>query len=76
LSLIENGLTGALPPEVGTLHTLRFLVLFGNRITGSIPPELGQLSGLITLWLAENQLTGSIPPEPRASRVCDDITMR
>ena len=63
LSLYENGLTGSLPPEVGEMQTLRFLVMFGNRVTGSIPPEIGRLRNLVTLWLAENQLTGSIPSE-------------
>ncbi|MCY3808583.1 MAG: Ig-like domain-containing protein [Gemmatimonadetes bacterium] len=63
LWLYDNGLTGGLPPEVGTVQTLRFLGLFRNRITGAIPPELGQLTDLITLSLSENQLTGSIPSE-------------
>ena len=41
LWLRENGLTGAIPPEVGRLTSLELLHLGINRVTGSIPPELG-----------------------------------
>ena len=62
LSLRDNGLTGAIPPEVGSLH-LRNLLLSGNRVSGPIPPELGNLQDLEALDLGANKLTGSIPPE-------------
>lgn len=63
LQLLYNGLTGTIPPEVGTLHTLEFVSFSENQVTGSIPPELGRLRNLHTLGLGDNRLTGSIPPE-------------
>ena len=63
LNLSDNGLTGEIPPEVGTLKSLVTLGFPGNRLTGSIPPELGDLENLQVLNLRSNQLTGSIPPE-------------
>ena len=63
LYLVDNGLTGAIPAELGQLSQLERLDLDGNQLTGPIPPELGQLSQLERLDLEFNQLTGSIPPE-------------
>ena len=63
LRLVENQLTGPIPPELGTLTSLEELRLNGNQLTGPIPPELGNLSALRHLWLSDNRLTGPIPPE-------------
>lgn len=62
LSLRDNGLTGVIPPEVGSLH-LRNLLLSDNRVSGPIPAELGNLQDLEALDLGVNELTGSIPAE-------------
>ena len=59
---LGNGLTGVIPPELGSLAHLRVLDLWGNQLTGPIPPELGSLSNLQWLDLWGNQLTGPIPP--------------
>ena len=59
-------LTGAIPPELGALTSLRRLELDGaNRLTGPIPPELGALTNLesLSLHFNYNQLTGPIPPQ-------------
>ena len=56
-------LTGKIPPEIGNLTNLRFLILHHNQLTGEIPPEIGNLTNLTTLNLYNNQLTGEIPPE-------------
>ncbi len=61
--LTNNGLTGALPAELGNFAELRELHLPANNLTGAIPEELGELTNLESLWLNENQLTGPIPPE-------------
>ena len=54
-------LTGPIPPELGKLENLKWLILRGNNLTGEIPPELGELESLEYLDLAGNELTGSIP---------------
>lgn len=77
LDLIDAGLTGTLPPQLGQLSELRGLSVanfwmesgryngarFPNGLTGPIPPELGNLSKLEYLHLTYNFLSGEIPPE-------------
>jgi len=63
LNLYNQGLTGSIPPEIGSLTNLTGLELSENRLTGEIPPELGNLTNLTYLWLSGNQLTGEIPQE-------------
>ena len=63
LLLGGNGLTGAIPPELGDLAALEVLFLQNNRLSGAIPPELGDLSRLQWLRLGYSQLSGAIPPE-------------
>ena len=59
LNLVERGLTGAVPAEIGRLSALRELHLYGNQLT-SVPAEIGQLTSLRKLWLYNNKLT-SVP---------------
>ena len=63
LQLLDNGLTGEIPPELGDLEGLTRLCLRGNELTGEIPPELGNLADLTNLDLGGNGLSGEIPPE-------------
>ena len=63
IGLLNNGLSGTIPSELGELDGLRGLDLRSNRLTGSIPNELGDLSNLTALILRDNQLTGTIPVE-------------
>jgi Leucine-rich repeat (LRR) protein len=60
LDLSELGLT-ELPPEIGSLHKLESLDLFGNQLS-SIPPEIGNLHNLTWLMLSANSLE-SLPKE-------------
>ena len=61
---VGNGLTGALPLELGTLSHLRWLEIGGNRgLTGAIPASLGRLGNLEWLALDHNALSGPIPTE-------------
>ena len=60
---IGNGLSGAIPPELGNLVNLRELDVDDNDLTGPIPPELGNLANLQVLDVDDNDLTGAIPPE-------------
>jgi|GEM_PF-4100549 len=61
ISLIDNNLSGTIPPEIGNFPYLESLSLRENHLTGNIPPQLGNLSNLQNITLAANQLTGSIP---------------
>ena len=63
LTLWSNGLTGAIPAQLGQLTELEFLSLPGNSLTGAIPPELGGLAELEALYLHFNGLSGAIPAE-------------
>ena len=66
LILLNSGLTGEIPPEIGNLTNLTELVLFNNQLTGGIPKEIGNLTSLTSLNLGGNQLTGEIPES-----ICD-----
>ncbi|WP_088891037.1 DUF4347 domain-containing protein [Leptolyngbya ohadii] len=63
LRLDNNGLRGAIPPEIGKLGKLESLTLEYNELGGTIPPELGNLGKLRSLFLSNTQLSGTIPPE-------------
>ena len=65
LALGENGLTGSLPPALGSLAHLERLSLWGNELTGPIPGELGNLANLERVALYRNGFTGPIPGELR-----------
>jgi hypothetical protein len=62
ISLGYNQLSGSVPPELGNLANLGFLLLGDNQLSGNIPPELGDLANLQHLDLGYNQLSGSITP--------------
>ena len=61
LELDGNGLSGALPPELGNLTNLRELDLYDNELSGSLPESLGNLTNLEALYLDRNQLSGPLP---------------
>jgi len=63
LSLSNSGLTGEIPPEIGTLTDLVTIKLKYNDLTGPIPPEIGNLTNLSILELQYNNLSGTIPGE-------------
>ena len=63
LVLVENGLVGNIPPELGDLSSMERSELRGNWLVGLMPSELGKLSSLKVLDLSENRLIGGIPSE-------------
>ena len=63
LDLVENGLTGEIPPELGNLSDLEDLGLYFNNPSGEMPAQLGNLANLQKLNFNSNLLTGGIPPE-------------
>ncbi|KAL6181501.1 hypothetical protein ACLB2K_048156 [Fragaria x ananassa] len=56
-----NGLTGALPPQLGNLTKLQVLKLQSNNLAGGIPTEFTGLTSLSVLNISWNALNGSIP---------------
>ncbi|MDE2890835.1 MAG: leucine-rich repeat domain-containing protein [Gemmatimonadota bacterium] len=63
LHLDKNKLSGTIPPELGQLTKLEYLILSRNDLSGGIPPELGRLTNLERLDLSVNSLNGTIPAE-------------
>ncbi|MEM1136653.1 MAG: gliding motility-associated C-terminal domain-containing protein, partial [Bacteroidota bacterium] len=62
LFLINKGLNGALPIEVGDLINLDSLVIRGNtNLTGAIPLEIGLIEPLTYIDLSSNSLEQEIP---------------
>ncbi|XP_059453985.1 piriformospora indica-insensitive protein 2-like [Corylus avellana] len=61
LVLLENGLTGELPVNIGNLIKLKRLVLSGNSLSGRIPGSFGVLTQLLIFDLSRNKLSGSLP---------------
>ena len=63
IDLSDNGLRGAIPPELGQMPNLIVLNLSGNQLRGTIPAGLAQAPSLRDLYLSGNQLEGPIPAE-------------
>ncbi|XP_052189791.1 receptor protein kinase CLAVATA1-like [Diospyros lotus] len=58
-----NAYQGGIPPELGSLTSLRLLDLAACNLSGAIPPSLGNLKMLHSLFLQRNNLCGPIPPQ-------------
>jgi Leucine-rich repeat (LRR) protein len=56
-----KGLTGPLPASLGTIETLRYVLLENNQLSGEIPETFSGLKKLHTMKLSNNELTGSLP---------------
>ena len=61
LRLGDNGLTGSIPTQLGSLGALGWLDLSSNELSGSIPRALEDLANLFFLNLSGNGLSGSVP---------------
>jgi Leucine rich repeat/Leucine Rich Repeat len=63
LKFPHRNLTGALPPELGTMSFLRSMDLSSNQLTGTIPDEtiMEKMKNLWWLDLSDNRFTGTIP---------------
>ena len=61
LTLSDNELTGAIPPEIGSLSNLTVLRLDDNGLTGELPARLGRLAMLTELRINGNSLSGALP---------------
>jgi photosystem II stability/assembly factor-like uncharacterized protein/Leucine-rich repeat (LRR) protein len=61
LDLPNNQLSGQIPPEIGMLSEIQFLILDQNGLTGNLPEEIGNLTNMLVILLTSNQLVGSLP---------------
>ena len=73
LALINKQLDGTIPPALGGLSRLRWMLLGGSQLMGGIPAELGDIATLQTLALFGNQLTGRIPRELSSLRSLKEL---
>ena len=75
LRLGQNALSGEIPPVLGSLADLEFLVLASNKLSGEIPAEVGNLANLEVLALYDNQLSGCVPRglRPRLNMEVSDL---
>ncbi|KAK8448267.1 hypothetical protein SEVIR_8G252951v4 [Setaria viridis] len=67
LNLTRIGVAGHIPNELGRLHRLRFLDLYGNGLSDAIPSTIGNLTRLEFLRLSNNILSDQIPFHPTSS---------
>ncbi|MCL7048471.1 hypothetical protein MKW94_029437, partial [Papaver nudicaule] len=58
----NDGLTGSLTTQIGSLKKLNLLILAGCSFSGTIPDEIGDLAQLTFLALNSNNFSGNIPP--------------
>ena len=63
LDLSGNGLTGALPEELGRLTGLSTFDVSANGLTGGLPAAMGGLESLTVLDVSANGLSGRLPEE-------------
>ncbi|KAK1559089.1 hypothetical protein Q3G72_010615 [Acer saccharum] len=60
--LVENKLSGELPPQLGNLTNLRRLSVTSNNLTGKLPRQYEQLTNLLAFGVGGNNLSGPIDP--------------
>ncbi|KAK3444533.1 hypothetical protein EUGRSUZ_A01342 [Eucalyptus grandis] len=61
LQLQNNFISRQIPPEIGSLTKLNYLLMYNNSLSGTIPLEVGNLTLLTYLGLSINQLNGEVP---------------
>jgi len=46
LKIDQNDLTGTIPPEIGSIHTLKQLSVSKNKLSGTLPDIFDRLTNL------------------------------
>ena len=63
MMLRSNQLSGARPPELGSLGKLAYMPLDSTQLPGACPPELGSIGELTEFLLGYNWFSGTSPPQ-------------
>jgi len=63
LDLVQNGISGKIPTEIGIAANLEIFDMTLNGLTGSVPTDVGLCTSLRRFFVARNDLQGSIPVE-------------
>lgn len=63
LSVFNNSLSGALPPELWRLSQLSYLSVSRNDFSGNVPADISVLLKLSRLDLSHNRFSGPLPPQ-------------
>ncbi|KAG0555704.1 hypothetical protein KC19_12G188700 [Ceratodon purpureus] len=63
MNVMNNGLTGQIPPALGRFGNLKLFLVNNNDLTGELPPELGNLTNMTRFQIDVNRLSGRIPPQ-------------
>lgn len=58
LNFDDNCLTGHIPPDIGNMTNLQYIILARNELTGPIPASIGNLAHLKDFQVWQNKLTG------------------
>ncbi|KAI4342721.1 hypothetical protein MLD38_027311 [Melastoma candidum] len=61
LIIMNAGLTGCLPPDIGALNQLTVFDVSSNNLVGQLPKSIGNMKSLQQLNVAHNKLSGEIP---------------
>ncbi|KAJ1257187.1 hypothetical protein BS78_K197700 [Paspalum vaginatum] len=61
INLANNSLSGPIPPGVGSLPMLEYLILQYNYLSGAVPLYMYNMSRLQVIAFESNNLTGPIP---------------
>ncbi|XP_022140166.1 LRR receptor-like serine/threonine-protein kinase EFR [Momordica charantia] len=63
ISMVNAGMKGQIPKDIGNLRALTVLAMDDNEIIGNVPASIGKLKQLQGLHLSNNNLEGIIPME-------------
>jgi len=61
VKLVDNGMKGSIPTEMGLLTSMKILQLDANELTSTIPFQFSALKNLEGIHMSHNELTGPVP---------------
>lgn len=62
-SLFTPPVSGTLPQQLGSLHSLNVMYAQGTNLSGTIPSTVGKMQSLRSLNLNHDLLSGTLPTE-------------